>query len=262
MSIITLTTDFGLKDGNVATMKGVIWCIAPTAQITDISHLVQPQNILEASAILSISAPFFPPDTVHVVVIDPGVGTARRPIAAKVGSQYYVCPDNGVLTFIINEALSKKIPIESILLDNRKFWLPAVSDVFHGRDIFAPIAAHIANGIKMHVLGSSISDLTIQQIPTPVSTEDGYSGEIIYIDNFGNIVTNISKQLLNQSTDVIIKLCSIELKGMVKTFGDRPPGEIIALYGGSETLIVSVVNGNAAKKLNAKIGEKVQVLSL
>ena len=140
MAIITLMTDFGLKDGNVGVMKGVIWNICPEAQIADLSHLIGPQNIREAALILARSAPYFPKGTIHVVVVDPGVGTERRAMAAHLGDYFYVGPDNGIITLLLERAVAENQTCEYVRLDSPKFRLPIVSHVFHGRDIFAPAA--------------------------------------------------------------------------------------------------------------------------
>lgn len=259
MPLITLMTDFGLKDGNVAVMKGIINNISPSTQITDITHLVQPQNIKEAALILSRAAPFFPKNTIHVIVVDPGVGTVRRAIAAKIGMQYYICPDNGVLTLVINEAIQANLRIKYFHLDNPRYWLPSISHVFHGRDIFAPVAAHLSKGVNIKKLGTALN--TIEQIDFPHPKKHGkvWKGEIIYIDAFGNIVTNISSNHLQSPKKCKVKLCKIVIKNWVKTFGDELPGELVALYSSIDYLIISKVNGNAAKKLNAKIGDPVEV---
>jgi len=149
VKIITLTTDFGLRDGYPGVMKGVILRITPDTHIIDISHFVRPQNILEGSLILNRTYPFFPDGTVHILVIDPGVGTSRRPIAAHLGNQYYVCPDNGLLTGPLVEAEKEGQFIEIVHLNQPKYWLREVSHVFHGRDVFAPVAAHIAAGVPL-----------------------------------------------------------------------------------------------------------------
>ena len=152
MAIITLMTDFGMKDGNVGVMKGVIWGICPQAQISDLSHMIGAQNVREASLILSRSAPYFPKGTVHVVVVDPGVGTARRPMTAQIGDWFYVGPDNGTITLLLERAKKEGWPCKFVQLDQTKYWLPNVSYVFHGRDIFSPVAAHLANGVLSRTL--------------------------------------------------------------------------------------------------------------
>jgi len=253
-------TDFGIKDGNVGVMKGVILGIAPHAQIVDLSHTISPQNIEEAALVLARSAPYFPPATVHVVVVDPGVGTARRHIAARLGEQYYVCPDNGILTLLLERAETEGWPVEIVHTNNPEYWLPVVSHVFHGRDIFSPVAAHLASGVSLGALGAPIQDPVRLSLPRPQRTASGWRGEVIHIDHFGNISTNLRVEHLGERLPSIeMRLCGVNIHGMVRTFGERPPGELVALYGSTGNLIVSVVNGNAAQRLNAKVGDLVEV---
>ena len=167
MSIITLLTDFGLKDGNVGVMKGVILGIAPQVQIVDLSHLIQAQDILEAGLILRRSAPFFPAGTIHVVVVDPGVGTQRRPIVGWIGQQFFVGPDNGTITMLVEYGRTHNFEMGFIHLDRPNLWLERVSHVFHGRDIFAPVAANLANGVSLGELGTPILDpVLLRSTPT------------------------------------------------------------------------------------------------
>ncbi len=262
MAIITLITDFGLKDGNVGVMKGVIWGISPDVKIADLSHTIAPQNIPEAALILYRSGPYFPPGTVHVVVVDPGVGTDRRPIAASIGSQFYVGPDNGILTMWMEHAEKEDLPTQFVHLDQAEFWLPDVSHVFHGRDIFAPAAAHLASGIALDALGTSIHDPLRLELPQPARTASGLVGEVIHIDHFGNISTNIRREHLEGASGLdrlTLRLAGVEIHGMVQTFGTRQPGELVALFGSTGSLIVSVVNGSAAQRLRAKPGDRVDL---
>jgi len=260
MSIITLMTDFGLKDGNVGVMKGVIWKIAPEVQIADLSHLIQPQDVQEAALILSRTAPFFPPGTVHLAVVDPGVGTARRPLAGRLGEQFYVLPDNGLITLLLERAEAASDTVEFVHLDQSQYWLSRVSHVFHGRDIFAPCAAHLANGAFLQELGTPIHDLLRLKFPTPIRTSEGLQGEVIHIDHFGNLSTSIRRQHLGEPARVRVHLGGVEINGLVRTFGERSSGELVALYGSTDYLIVSVVNGSAAQKLGVRVGDPVEVV--
>lgn len=265
MAIITLMTDFGIKDGNVGVMKGVIWGICPQAQISDLSHMIGAQNVREASLILSRSAPYFPTGTVHVVVVDPGVGTARRPMAARIGDWFYVGPDNGTITLLLSRAEKETWACQFVQLDRTKYWLPNVSYVFHGRDIFSPVAAHLASGVPLLDLGAEFTDPVRLQLPQPQRINHGWRGEIIHIDHFGNLASNVRVENLGaaiQTKDkIIIKLDGIEIKGMVNTFGERAVEEVVALLGSTGNLIVSVVNGNAATKLGVKVGDEIEVIS-
>jgi S-adenosyl-L-methionine hydrolase (adenosine-forming) len=261
MAIITLTTDFGLKDGNVAIMKGVIWQINPAVQIVDLSHLVEPYNVLEASLILFHAAFDFPDNTIHVIVVDPGVGTNRRPIAAKIGSQFFVCPDNGILTQIANKAKKCQLPVDCFHLTDTRYWLPTISHVFHGRDIFAPVAAHLASNIEISMLGVPIHDFIKLEVPAPRKTSHGWRGRVIYIDNFGNIATNLFPEHIEARTTAVFRANNLEIKGMVHTFGDNKNGELIALFGGPGNVIFSIVNGNAALQSGIAIGDEIEVVS-
>src|SRR5262245_6841279 len=156
--IITIMTDFGLRDGFVAVMKGVILGIAPAVQLVDMTQLISAQNVREAAVVLNRSAFYFPDGTIHIFVVDPGVGTARRPIVAEIGSQRFVGPDNGALTLALDRARRAGWPVEIVELDQPDYWRPEISNVFHGRDIFAPSAAHLAAGIPLANLGSPIQD--------------------------------------------------------------------------------------------------------
>ncbi|MGZ6317306.1 MAG: SAM hydrolase/SAM-dependent halogenase family protein [Anaerolineales bacterium] len=264
MAIITLMTDFGLKDGNVGVMKGVIWGICPEAQIADLSHLIGAQNIREAALILARSAPYFPKGTVHVVVVDPGVGTKRRAMAAHIGDSYFVCPDNGIITMVLERATAENQPCEYVSLDNPKYHLQHVSHVFHGRDIFSPAAAHLASGVPFASLGSAFSGPVTMALPRPVRTEHGLRGEVIHIDHFGNIASNIRIEDLGKAFEskelIDVRIGRTQIKGLVDTFGERPVGEVIALLGSTGNLIVSLVNGNAAEYLGAKVGDELEAV--
>lgn len=260
MSIITLITDFGVKDGNVGVMKGVILGIAPQTQIVDLSHLIGPQDILEAGLILRRSAPYFPEGTIHLVVVDPGVGTQRRPLAARVGRYFYVGPDNGLITMFVEYAHSRNWITEFYHMDRPDIWLPSVSHVFHGRDIFAPVAAHLVKGVDMRDMGMQIADPVLLNLPQPMPTATGWVGEVIHIDHFGNISTNIWDRQLT-SADVRVRIGKVVIQGLQKTFGEGKPGDLLALFGSTGNLIVAEVNGNAARRLQIRVGAAVTVES-
>lgn len=260
MRIITLTTDFGLKDGNVGVMKGVILGINPDVQIVDISHNISPQNIFEASLILRRSAVYFPPGTTHIVVVDPGVGTTRRPIVARIGPYYFIGPDNGVVSMLLEEGNHRDWEIVFVEANKPGFWLADVSNVFHGRDIFAPLGAHLSKGVPLEALGTIITDPILKNLPQPHQIGYTWIGEVIHIDHFGNISTNILKENLGEPGSIQVSLCGVNIDGMVRTFGERSPGELVALYGSTGNLIISVVNGNAAQRLEAAVGDAVEVI--
>ncbi len=262
MSFITLLTDFGIRDGAVGLMKGVIWRIAPDAKIADLSHTIGAQNLQEAAVVLNLSFPYFPDGTIHVVVVDPGVGTDRRSLAARFGPYYFVGPDNGVCTPMLEFAEQTNGPVEIVQLDKPEYWLPEISDVFHGRDVYAPVSAHLAAGVPMTDLGSPIDDPIRLDLPKPEFTRNGIRGEVTFIDDFGNLHTNIYRHHLAEWPDVEVLVSDTRINGLIRTFGQRPPGTLITLYGTEHDLYVAVVNGNAQAHLKAKVGDLVEVIGL
>lgn len=258
MTIITLTTDFGLKDGNVGVMKGVILGLAPEVSLVDLSHGIRPQNLREGAWILGRSAPYFPPGSIHVAVVDPGVGTARRPIAARLGDQNFVGPDNGLLTPLLERAEQNGGAVEIVWLDQPRFWRVEISQVFHGRDIFSPVAAHWARGVPLQDLGTPLADPVRLSLPLPEKLGAGLRGEVMHVDSFGNVASNIRREDFAGWGEVEVRLRDAKIRGLVRTFGDRPPGELIALFGSTGHLIVSVVNGSAAERLGVEVGDRIE----
>jgi S-adenosylmethionine hydrolase len=259
MAIITLLTDFGLKDGFTGVMRGVILGIAPDTQIVDITHAISPQNILEGSLVLAHSAPYFPSSTIHVAVVDPGVGTARRPLAAQIGGQIFVGPDNGLFTGVIEQAEKAGLVMSFYALDQSSYWLAEVSRSFHGRDIFAPVAAHLAKGVKLEKMGTPIHDPARIMIPLPEPTADGWAGQVLAVDHFGNLTTNLTPEHLPADGKVVIKVGEARIEGLVKTFGEREGGSLVALIDSSNTLSIAVVNGSAAEMLKVGVGTSVSL---
>jgi len=259
MTVITLLTDFGLQDGYPGIMKGVIWKVAPAVQIADISHSIRPQNIFQGALALARTAFYFPAGTIHVVVVDPGVGTKRRPIGLRLGEYYFIGPDNGVFTLVLERAEAQEADIKAIHLDQSQYWLPEVSHSFHGRDIFAPVAAHLAAGILFDALGTPISDPVRIEIPKPVRTTQGWQGQVIHVDYFGNLSTNLHASHLEGAKQVTIRIKGNEIVGLVTSFGERPSGTLVALLDSSSFFAISVVNGNAAQYLQATVGETIEV---
>ncbi len=255
MPIITLTTDFGLTDGYVAAMKGVIVGLAPQATLIDVSHQIAPQNVRAAAWVLQTILPYFPPGTVHMVVVDPGVGSARRPMAAASGDRYFVGPDNGVFTY----ALSAGEPAVCIHLDNPAYWLPAVSHTFHGRDIFSPVAAHLANGVPLAALGAPFSDPVRFDAPPPRRLPDGsLRGQIIHVDHFGNLISNIPGAWL-AGRRWSVHLASQRLMGPSLSYAAAAPGQLLALVSSGGTLEIALRDGNAAERLGAAADEPIVV---
>jgi S-adenosylmethionine hydrolase len=258
VSYITLTTDFG---GSPGVMKGVIWRIAPRVQIADLSHTIRPYDVRQAALLLARQVEYFPENTIHVAVVDPGVGTARRPLAAQIGPQRVVGPDNGIFTPLFQRAAQAGWPVRMVHTDRTAYWLPQVSAIFHGRDVFAPVAAHWAAGVPLEALGEVIEDPVQLALPRPQPTAQGVTGEVTLIfQHFGNLITNIQRADLEDWSQVRIRLCEVEIEGLVQTFGDRPPGTLIALFGSSGHLMIAVVNGRATDYLQPSIGDQVEVL--
>jgi S-adenosylmethionine hydrolase len=258
MRHITITTDFGLPSG---VLRGVIWKIAPEAQIADLTWEITPQNVLEAALEIDRQVFFFPENSVHIVVVDPGVGTARRPIAARIGPQYFVAPDNGVLSMLLLRAEKQNWPVEIVHANKPEYWMPRVSDIFHGRDIFSPVGAHLAAGVPLQALGTPIDDPVRIEIPMPKTTAEGVEGQITLIyQYFGNLITNIQREDIAHLGEVDVTLCGTTIEGMVRTFGERPPGTLVALFDECDYLYVAEVNGNAAERLLPKVGDKVVVM--
>ena len=258
-SIITLTTDFGHGDFEIGALYGVIWSIAPQARIIDFTHNIERHAILEAALNLSSYAPFFPSGSIHVAVVDPGVGTKRRSIAARLGEQYFVGPDNGLLSLLLKKALNQRQTVEVVHLDQPQFWMPQVCDIFHGRDIFAPVAGHLAKGTPLKELGSPIPNPVLLDLPAPQKTSQGWKGQVIQIDRFGNLTTNLESQHFEGLENVIIFLGKDSIEGLCQTFGERQPGESLALLNSAGNLMICVANGNAAQKHKLKVGDSFEV---
>lgn len=258
--LITLTTDFGQRDGFVGTMKGVIWGICPGARIADISHEIPAQDVQTGAMALWRAAPFFPPGTVHVAVVDPGVGTDRRPLAARLGLHYFVGPDNGLFTPLIMDAIDRAESVEFVHLNNPGFWLPRISHTFHGRDIFSPVAAHLANGIALGDLGAPISDPVWLPLPRPERTRAGWLAHVSVVDVFGNLTLDLRADQLGALADVIFRVHGREIRGLVQSYGHRAPGELVALVDSEDFVEIAVVNGSAARDLGAQVGDVVEVV--
>ena len=257
MSIITLTTDFGLADGYVGTMKGVILGIDPTATIVDISHDISPQDVREAAYTLYTAYPYFPQGTIHVVVVDPGVGSERRAIALRTPRATFVAPDNGVLSYVVAHEMVEEI----VDLTDPRYHLSPVSCTFHGRDIFAPVAAHLARGIPLAELGEPLAEVIAFPLPRPQVRPDGtIVGQIIHIDRFGNLITSItSKDLADHLLlgEGIIGIQGQSIRGIANHYAEGTPGTLLALIGSEGHLEIAVTGGSASKSLGARVGDEV-----
>jgi S-adenosylmethionine hydrolase len=256
--IITLTTDFGRDSWYVAAMKGVILSINPKTTIIDISHSIAPQNIVEGAFVLGEASRWFPPQTIHVAVVDPGVGTARRIIYARIGDQHYVCPDNGLLSYICCD----QQPDEVFEISNRTLFLASFALTFHGRDIMAPVAARLSLGLSPSELGSTVSDLMLLEWPCPERRENKIIARILFADSFGNLITNLRREDLPADIDMaffFVETGRHKFDGIVRTYLEAPPGTPVALFGSSGLLELAVVQGNAAIELQIAVGDTVTV---
>lgn len=261
--LITLLTDFGTQDTYVGTMKGVIASICPQAQVVDLTHEVPPQDIAAGAFLLDVSVDYFPKGTVHVAIVDPGVGTARKPIAIRTERAFFVGPDNGIFTLV----LQRYRPAEAVCLDNPQYHLSEQSATFHGRDLFAPVAAHIANGIPLQNFGTAIT--RFQRLPLPRIRVDwqGIRATVVHIDRFGNALTNLTRADFEKwcrqwavSEPLVQVAGESALLPIGRTYGDVPEGQPIALFGSSARLEVAVNRGSAAQRFRLKRGDTVRVL--
>jgi S-adenosylmethionine hydrolase len=253
--ILTLTTDFGFEGPYVAAMKGVILGLAPGTLLVDVSHAISPQNILEGAFVIAGIVDSFPPGTIHLAVVDPGVGTERRLVVAHVADQWFVLPDNGLLSgVILNRPPGQFWEITNPAIRNR-----TVSNTFHGRDIMAPAAAHLLRGGDPHEFGPRIDKVITLANLAPREDEHGLVGEVIFRDAFGNLITNVHSDRL-QSADPAswtIEIPGAKIHGLCRTYGDRPPGTLVALAGSTGWIEIAVVNGDAARLLTAGPGTTV-----
>lgn len=273
--IITLLTDFGERDAYVGVMKGVILTILSDVQLVDISHQVTPQNIYQAASILASVYTYYPPHTVHLIVVDPGVGTVRKPIALQTPRGIFVAPDNGVLTYVCLQEPSS-IPVH---LADPTYWLPSPSNTFHGRDIFSPVAAHLASGVPIQKMGSVLDSVVMLQLAPLEITSTAVRGKVTQIDQFGNLLTNISRlrwldartlELHHAQTQgnktVTIRLDAAKaritcgwhaLKGIHQTYNAVGIGQVLALVGSDGELEIAANQGNASEALAVREGDPV-----
>jgi S-adenosyl-L-methionine hydrolase (adenosine-forming) len=260
--VITLTTDFGCNDPFVGVMKGVILKINPAAEIVDITHGVHPQDIREAAFTVGMNYRFFPDDSIHVVVVDPGVGSERRPIVVLADHHYFVGPDNGVFSHVYNSARDS---FEVIHITADHYFLSSHSPTFQGRDVFAPVAAYLSRGVAMARFGERIADYRKMQLPFPVITAEGaLRGEIIHIDRFGNAMTNIAKaeiERLSESPDDGVKILFSGKEVMMRKFySESGPNELSCLVNSSGYLELFVFKGSAASEYGISVGDEVVIL--
>ncbi len=253
--IITMTTDFGTQDGFVAQVKGVILGISPDAVLVDTTHDIEPFSTIEAALVVNGFFRYFPVGSVHLVVVDPGVGSDRRGIAVKCSGHYFVGPDNGVFSFIYSNDDSFEIRE----IENRDLMAPNPHPTFHGRDIFAPVAARLSKGTKFDEIGCVISDPERLSLPPVVATEQGIEGKVIHIDRFGNLSVNIQAGMIERSIDEI-DLGSLKIKKLSRTFSDVPDHEPLALINSFGLLEIAINKRSAADSLGVGIGARVKVI--
>lgn len=257
--IITLTTDFGESDPYVAMMKGVILSINRGARIVDITHQLPAGSIQEGGLIIKESYRYFPSGTVHVGVVDPGVGGKRRPITVLVDNHFFVGPDNGLFSPLIEMQGHADV----IHLKEKRYWMNKISSTFHGRDIFAPVAAHLSLGVDPFLMGEKIDNPTTLAYPLPSKNKSDLVGEIIRVDHFGNLITNITREHLSpflKSKGLIIKIGSLTLKKISTTYNDVSEGQPLALIGSSNLLEIAINMGRATDYLGTECGKGAKVI--
>ena len=257
-AFITLTTDFGPGSPYVAAMRGVILGMNPAARPIDISHEIPPQDVRYAAIVLAESTTWFPAGTIHVAVIDPGVGTARRLIYVHLADQQYLAPDNGLLSLLAKH----NRPTRIIELANAEYWLPEVSHTFHGRDILAPVAAQLSLGLEPERLGPALAQIQTLDWPDPAIADSRIEGAVRWIDRFGNLITNITASMLapgRSAAGLTIDCAGREIAGLSDFYGQHPPGTLAALVGSSGYLEIAVAEGSAAQALSATVGTPVAV---
>lgn len=260
MAVITLMTDFGTQDHYVACMKGVILQINPRVTLVDVTHNIAPQGVVEAAFVLRQIWAWFPPNTIHLAVVDPGVGTSRRILVGRYSDRVVIAPDNGLISLVHRDAQIQELRI----LDNRRFLAGSLSSTFHGRDIMAPVAAHLSNGMHLAELGPLTDRLEVLSLPVPQHGGDAaVTGHVIYVDHFGNLVTNISAGDVNaasgrgRSLDVYL---AEQCVGPIRqTYADVGVGEPLALIGSTQMLEVAINRGDASEYFTARPGVPVRL---
>lgn len=256
--VIALLTDFGTRDHYAGTMKGVVLGICPEATLVDISHEIPPHDVMAAALTLAASYKYFPAGTIFLVVVDPGVGSARRGLAAEAGDYRFVAPDNGVLTAVFREQPPRRV----VDLTERRYARPTVSRTFEGRDRFAPAAAWLARGIQLSALGRPVTDYQVIDLPTPAVHPESITGQVLWVDRFGNLVTNIDRRTFERFAEtgaVEIRVGAHLIGRLVATYADIGPGEICALFGSTDHLEIAANTASAVDQLGLGRGAVVTV---
>lgn len=256
--LITLTTDFGLSDPFVGIMKGVILSIAPKATLIDLTHHIEPHNIQQGALVLSSAIPYFPKKTIHLAVVDPGVGSSRHPIVVETSDAIFVGPDNGLLSSAFsNKAISYQLTLP-------EYFRKSPSKTFHGRDVFAPVAAHIATGVWPSRMGKKLKDPIVLDLPRPEQNKTSLCGQVIYADHFGNLTTNISEEDLKRclpGKPLTLKVGRRILKQISHSYADCSKGKAGFLLNSWSAIEIFVRDGNAQQQLNIKPGTPVTLQS-
>ena len=256
--LITFTTDFGVSSPYVAAMKGSLLRVCEQVHLVDITHSIGPQNVRQAAVVLADVTPMFPAKTLHVVVVDPGVGTERKMIYAEINDQQYLAPDNGVLSYLARQHTPQRV----LELAETMFWRANVSHTFHGRDILAPVAGHLAAGLQASQLGPIHPVLAMLAWNEPQIEPDEVRGEVLCIDSFGNLITNLSAAKIKGwagPSGIVTQVRERQISGLQTTYGKRSAGEVITLADSQGRLEIAKVNGNAASALGAEVGDWVRV---
>ncbi len=255
--MITLTTDYGISDGNVAALKGVIYSIDPRAQVADMVHDVPPFDIVHGAFVIGTSYMFFPKGTIHVGVVDPGVGTRRRPVLIQtVSGHIFIGPDNGLFSLVLEREKIRSIHE----LVNPKYFLPEVSRTFHGRDIFAPVAAHLARGVAAAKFGRRLQAVQRLDMFSVQVNKNSVSGQVIHLDHFGNVVTSIPSKLLKENDrSIVVQVKGHSIRGLSGTFGEVSKGAPLAYAGSSGYLELALCEGSLATRWDIQRGAKISV---
>lgn len=253
--VITFTTDFGTRDGFVAQMKGVALGISPQATLIDVTHEIRPFAILEGAMVIKAVSGYFPRETVHVAVVDPGVGSARRAIVLRASGQLFVGPDNGLFSLVINANRDW----EAWRITNADLMLPNPHPTFHGRDVFSPVAAHLSKGTPLDEVGPLMDDPVVLDTPRPRETPNGLQGAVIYVDRFGNLSTNIEASHLKWPV-ATVEIGKTKIFGVSRFFSQAPQGAPLVLINSFGLLEIGVNQGDAATELGVQVGEQVRVM--
>lgn len=262
--IITLLTDFGQADGFIGVMKGVMLQIAPNVRFVDITHDLPPYSLSAAAFLNNWSFGYFPAGTIHLCVVDPGVGTSRRALVVEAQGHIFIAPDNGVLTPILEATGGRTV----VAADKPEYWLANVGNTFHGRDVFSPLAAHVARGVPVSELGRPVDDPVMRPLKAPAITPERIDARIRYVDRFGNAITNLLKPQFERwasergvsPEEVEVQLPGVSIRGISKTYGAHKPGEIVALFDGFDCLEVAINQGDAAASMSLKEGDEVKLI--